>query len=121
MLQVKDLLDHRLERDFVGRAEELNFLLKTLEPDGPLVVFLYGIAGSGKSTLLDVFAQRARAEKATVIRLDCGGIEPTQTGLLSALAVATGGTVGTPEEIAGRLGRVGQRVVLILDTYEVFR
>jgi hypothetical protein len=121
MLQVKDLLDYRLERDFVGRTEELGFLLKTLDPDGPLVVFLHGIAGSGKSTLLDVFAQRARGEKATVIRFDCGGIEPTQTGLLSALAVATGGTAGTAEEIAGRLGQVGKRVVLILDTYEVFR
>lgn len=121
MLQVKDLLDRRLARDFVGRAEELGFLLETLDPDGPLVVYLYGIAGSGKSTLLDVFAQRARVAGATVIRLDCRGIEPTETGLLSELAVATGGAPGAPEEIAVRLGQVGTRVVVALDTYEVFR
>jgi transcriptional regulator len=121
MLHLKDLLDRRLARDFHGRTEELGFLLQTLDPDGPLVVYLHGIAGSGKSTLLDVFAQRARAAGATVIRLDCRGIEPTETGLLSELAVATGGASGTPEEIAVRLGAVGTRVVLGLDTYELFR
>jgi AAA ATPase-like protein len=121
MLKVQDLLDRRLARDFVGRDEELGFLLQTLDPDGPLVVHLYGIAGSGKSTLLDVFTQRARRTGATVIRLDCSGIEPTAAGLLSELAVATGGAPGTPEEIAIRLGQVGTRVVVSLDTYEVFR
>jgi len=120
MPQMKELLDRRVARDFVGREEELKLLLNTLEPDGPLVVFLYGIAGSGKSTLLNVFAQRAR-QSATVIRLDCCSIEPTAAGLLNELAVATGGTKGTPEEIAARLGRVGTRVIVTLDTYEVFR
>jgi hypothetical protein len=121
MPQVKDLLDRRFARDFVGREQELGFLLHTLDPDGPLVVHLYGIAGSGKSTLLDVFAQRARLAGATVIRLDCRGIEPTESGLLSELSVATGGATGTPEEIALRLGRVGSRVVVLLDDYELFR
>jgi hypothetical protein len=121
MPQVKDLLDRRLARDFVGREEELALLLQTLEPDGPLVAHLYGIAGSGKSTLLDVFAQRARLAGATVIRLDCRGIEPTETGLLSELAAATGGAPGIAETIAVRLGQVGKRVVVALDTYEVFR
>src|SRR6266481_2194130 len=121
MPQLKDLLDRRLARDFVGREEELGLLLQTLEPDGPLAVYLYGIAGSGKSTLLDVFVQRARVAGATVIRLDCRGIEPTEAGLLAELAVATGGTPGAPEEIAVRLGQVGKRVVVMMDTYEVFR
>src|SRR5262249_46912874 len=79
------------------------------------------IAGSGKSTLLDVFAQRARAAGATVIRLDCKGIEPTPAGMLAELAVATGGSPGSPEQTAGRLARVGTRVIVALDTYEVFR
>ena len=121
MLQVKDKLDLGLASDFVGRNEELDLLLGALSPDGPSVVFLHGIAGSGKSRLLEVFGQQARARKATVIRLDCGGIEPTPAGLLSALAAATGSCAGPPEEIAARLGRVGARVVLMLDTYEVFR
>jgi hypothetical protein len=98
MPQVKELLDRRLARDFVGREEELGLLLRTLDPDGPLVVYLYGIAGSGKSTLFDVFAQRARTTGATVIRLDCRSIEPTAVGLLSELAVATGGAGGRPRK-----------------------
>ena len=85
------------------------------------MVHLHGIAGSGKSTLLDVFAQRARAAGATVVRLDCRSIEPTETGFLSELAAATGSAPGTPEEIAIRLGHVGTPVVVALDTYEVFR
>jgi hypothetical protein len=61
MPKVKDLLKSRVAHTFVGRTEELGLLLHTLEPDGPLVVHLHGIAGSGESTLLDVFTQRARA------------------------------------------------------------
>ena len=121
MPQVKDLLERRLARDFVGRAEELAILHRTLEPDGPLVVHVYGIAGSGKSTLLDVFALRARAAGAIVIRLDCGGIEPTEVGLLTELTQATGGPAGTAAEIASRLGEIGAQVVVVLDTYELFR
>ena len=121
MPQVRPLLHRRIVRDFVGRAAELDSLLKILEPAGPLVIHLHGIAGIGKSTLLDVFAQRARMSGATVIQLDCNGIEPTEKGLLSELALATGGVLGSPEEIATRLGQVGSRVVIALDTYEVFR
>src|SRR5215831_6492301 len=121
MQQVKHLLDRRIAHSFVGRTEELDLLMQTLQPEGPLVVHLHGIAGSGKSTLLDVFAQRARAAGATIVRFDCRSIEPTETGFLSELAAATGGTPGTPEEIAIRLGQVGTRVVVALDTYEVFR
>jgi hypothetical protein len=120
-MPLKDLLDRRLAHIFVGRTEELGLLLRTLDADGPLVVYLYGIAGSGKSTLLEVFAQRARGAGATVIRLDCKDIEPTAKGLLDTLANATGGTTGSAEDIAIRLGRVGTRVVVALDTYEVFR
>ena len=58
MPQLKDLLNRRLAVDFVGRQEELDLLLETLghqDGDGPLVVYLHGIAGAGKSTLLEVF------------------------------------------------------------------
>ncbi len=121
MPQLKDLLDRRLDRDFVGREEELGVLLQTLDSTGPLVVYLHGIAGSGKSTLLDVFARRARAAGATFIRFDCKNIEPTAAGLLAEIASATGSAPGAAEEIAVRLGQVGARVIVALDTYEVFR
>ncbi len=121
MPQLKDLLDRQLAVDFVGRNEELSFLLQTLDHDGPLVVYLHGIAGVGKSTLLEVFTQRARAGGATVIRLDCQAIEPTEAHLLSELAVATGGVAGSRQQLAARLGQVGTRVIVALDTYEAFR
>jgi Transcriptional regulatory protein, C terminal len=121
MQQVKHLLDRRIAHSFVGRVEELGSLMQILEPEGPIVMHLHGIAGSGKSTLLDVFAQQARAVGATVVRFDCTSIEPTQAGLLAELAAATGGAPGTREEIAIRLGQVGARVLVVLDTYEVFR
>lgn len=121
MPRLKDLLDCRFELDFVGREEELGFLLQMLEPDGPLLVYLHGIAGTGKSTLLSAFTRRARSARATVIQLDCQTIEPTEAGFLSELSVATGGTAISPQEVAARLGRVGTRVIVALDTYEVFR
>jgi len=118
MAQLKDLLDRRLAVDFVGRSEELGILLQTLDQDGPLVVYLHGIAGVGKSTLLEAFTQRARAGGATVIRLDCQAIEPTEVRLLCELAVATGAAASSPREVAARLGQVGTRVIVALDTYE---
>jgi hypothetical protein len=126
MPQVRELLDRQLDRGFVGRAEELRLLDETLADSGPVVVHLHGIAGIGKSRLLGAFCQRAREQGATVMWLDCRGIEPTEAGLLTELATATGRTVGSAEEIAARLGQVGARavgakVIVALDTYEVFR
>lgn len=122
MPQLKDLVDRRrLLVDFVGRHEELGLLLQTVDQNEPLVVYVHGLAGIGKSTLLDAFARRARARGATVIRLDCRGVEPTEAALLSELAIATGGVPGTPQDVAARLGQVGRRVIVALDTYEVFR
>ena len=118
---LKDLLDRRVAVDFVGREEELGLLFQTLSQDGPLVVYLHGIAGTGKTTLLDAFTRRARSTGATVIRLDCQSIEPTEAGLLSELAVATGRAPGSPRDVAARLGQVGTRVIVALDTYEAFR
>ena len=39
----------------VGRDAELGALLRLLDPAGPRVCFVYGIAGIGKSTLLARF------------------------------------------------------------------
>ncbi len=118
---VKDILAQRATGTFVGRTDELAVLLGALEPDGPPVVFVHGLAGIGKTSLLELFAARARARGAAVVRLDCRAIEPTARGFLHELGAAIGGEAATPEEAADRLGRLGGRVVLALDTYEVFR
>ena len=105
----------------VGREDERAILHQLLGDGGPLVVFVHGLAGVGKSTLVQAFAVEARERGATVVRLDCRTIEPTERGFLAALASATGAELPTTTEAAARLERLGEQVVLILDTYEVFR
>src|SRR5262249_17997829 len=97
----------------------------------PLVAAVHGIAGIGKSALLAAFAEDARAHGATVVSLDCGGIEPTERGFLAALDRAIGALRAEPPggpwplatlaEAAAALGGLGDRVVLVLDPYEQLR
>lgn len=94
---------------FVGREAELAILRRLLTDDGPVVVFVHGIAGVGKSALLHEFAKEA-----SVVALDGETIEPTPTGFLRALSDALGEDLATVEQAAERLG---PRVVA-LDAYE---
>lgn len=119
--RVNDRLLQRAEDTFVGREAELAALLQYLEQDSPVVTAIHGLAGIGKSRLLDAFATEARRRGATVIRLDCRAIEPTDRGFLHELGAAVGADAPSVEEAARRLGRLGDRVVLALDTYEVLR
>ncbi len=119
--RMRDLLEQRATEAFVGRTGELAALLQTLDADGPPVVYIHGIGGIGKSSLLEAFATQARSCGAAVVRLDCRTIEPTERGFLRELGTAIGGEAATADEVAERLGRLGRRLVLTLDTYEVFR
>lgn len=120
MARLQDVIAQRSSDAFVGRGAELDVLLGCLEPDGPVVVHVHGIGGVGKSTLLDAFATRARSRRATVVRLDCRTVEPTERGFLHDLRGAIGGTAATVPKLAARMARLGGRVVLTLDTCEVF-
>lgn len=117
---VRQLMDDQAA-GLIGRDDEMAVLRQLLGEGGPLVVFIHGIAGIGKSTLADAFGVEARANGATVLRLDCRSIEPTERGFLAALEDKTGGHLPTADAAAARLSRLGERVVLVLDTYEVFR
>ncbi|HET7016134.1 MAG TPA: winged helix-turn-helix domain-containing protein [Streptosporangiaceae bacterium] len=113
----------------VGRQAERAVLLSLAECDRPLVAAVHGIAGIGKSALLAAFAEEARSRGAFVVSLDCGGIEPTERGFLAALDRAisklqpAGGNrpLMTVAEAAATLSGLGERVVLVLDTYEQLR
>ncbi len=117
--------------DVVGRQAERAALLELVERDRPLVVAVHGIAGIGKSALLAAFAQDARAHGAVVVSLDCGGIEPTERGFLAALDRPIGALpteppgetwpMATVAEAAAALSGRGDRVVLVLDTFERLR
>ncbi|GEM_PF-665618 len=116
-----DILKRRALESFIGRTEEKTILLSLLEENGPLAVFVHGIGGIGKSSLLEAFSEEARARGAMVVHLDCRSMEPTERGFLNELSTSIGIEVGTPEEATERLGHLRQRVVLVLDTYELFR
>src|SRR5499427_9984973 len=115
----------------VGRQAERAALLDLAEQHRPLAVAVHGIAGIGKTALLAAFAEDARGHGAVVVSLDCGGIEPTERGFLAALdraigaprAEPPGGTrpMATIAEAAAALGGLGDRVVLVLDSYEQLR
>jgi hypothetical protein len=96
-------------------------MLRLVETDGPRLLYMHGIAGIGKSTLLGTFSATARSLGVTVVGLDCRSIEPTERGFLHSLAAAIGSKARTPASLALRLGSLSSRVVLTLDTYEVFR
>ena len=124
MRTVEQVLHHRAAADFVGRQEELVALTGCLVDSGPLVAFVHGIAGIGKTSLLTMFCGQARERGVTVVRLDCRNIEPTGPGFLAQISATAG--LGETEElsqsaIADRLSSVAERVVLVLDTYEMFR
>jgi hypothetical protein len=120
MKQFSDVLSERAVAAFAGRERELAVLLELFDAGGPLVVHVHGIAGIGKSSLLDVFAARARAGGARVVRIDCRAVEPTARGFLNELSEALGERLTTVDDAAQRLSSLGERVVITLDTYEVF-
>src|SRR5580693_10373382 len=115
----------------VGRQAERAVLLDLAERDRPLLAAVHGIAGIGKSALLAAFAEDARARGAVVVSLDCGGLEPTERGFLAALDRAIGTLRAEPPgrtrptatvaEAAAELSGLGDRVVLVLDSYEQLR
>src|SRR5262250_1815362 len=115
----------------VGRQAERAALLDLVERDRPLVVAVHGIAGIGKTALLAAFAEDARSAGAVVVTMDGGGIEPTERGFLAALDRAIGAlraeppggrrSMATVAEAAAALSGLGDRVVLVLDTYEQLR
>ena len=90
-----------------GRERELASLRRVLDPDGPRVAFVYGVAGIGKSALLDAFANDVRDSGTQVWRLDCAAIDPTESSFRTAL------------DAAG--WQPGSGGVVLVDTYEVFR
>jgi uncharacterized protein (DUF934 family) len=88
----------------------------TIEDDAR-VVLVHGIPGIGKSALLEAFLSDLRDGGATVFKLDCRTVEPTERGFLDAAPGALDGA----SELADRLGELPRPVVIALDHYEVFR
>ena len=119
--RVGDYLEQQARENFVGRSEEVATLLQILEEGGPFVTHVFGIGGIGKSSLLKVFAEEAQTHGAAILKFDCREIEPSERGFLRELSAGIGEKVTTPKMAAARLEKLGERVILALDTYEVLR
>lgn len=105
----------------IGRASELARLERMLSTGPPYVTFVHGVAGVGKTSLLAAFAVAARASGARVIHLDCRALEPTDRGVLVALARELGDSMPTLDALEARVSEESGAVVLLLDHYEVLR
>jgi hypothetical protein len=105
----------------VGRRPELDRLRRLLAARSPFVTFVHGVAGIGKSALLAAFAASARNDGVTVVHLDCRALEPTDRGVLEALAAAMDLSTSGHEAVNEHIAETGRRFVLILDHYEVLR
>jgi hypothetical protein len=113
---------HLANQGPVGRRRELELLARMTDRDDQTVVaHLHGVAGVGKSTVLDAFMAEERARGAIVVRLDCRTVEPTERGFLREVSAAVGISSIGVGEVGSRLGHLGERVLLALDNYEVFR
>lgn len=118
---IRDRLESRANREFVGRDAEVATLLSMFDSGGPLAILLHGIGGIGKSALLRHFAQISRSRGHTVIALDGRQIEPTEAGFLKELQGSIGGRCDTLKKAAQRLSGLPGPIVLTIDTYEVLR
>ena len=119
--KLQDRLRRHAIKNFVGRQQQLAKLRQILDTDEAFVVFVYGIGGIGKSSLLDMFATQAQDTGDTVIKLDCRMIRPSELGFLQELQGMTGSASANLEDVTSELSRMGPRVILAMDTYEVFR
>jgi hypothetical protein len=103
-------------RSLPGRDRERAQLASLLEDGGPIAAHVYGLAGVGKSALLHAFAADARAAGAATVEVDAHAFYPTERDFLTAVT-------GEPslEAAAAALGARGERVVLLIDAYELLR
>ena len=105
--RLNQILESRAADTFVGRRAELSVLDTVFAAAGPLVVHIHGIGGIGKTALLNAFAHRARRRRSTtLLRLDCRGVEPTERGLVDAVASNLGVRVQTLGGLTGRMRRL---------------
>lgn len=113
---IGDMLGAQRRRRFVGRHAELELFRSALaaRTAGFAVLHLHGPGGIGKTTLLEAFADIARDQDATVIRLDARELPAAPRAVLATMRE----TIDVPAD--GPIGRDAGRVVLLIDAYERF-
>jgi DNA-binding winged helix-turn-helix (wHTH) protein len=99
-----------------GREAERAQLGRLLEPEGPVVAFVHGLAGVGKSTLLRAFAADARAAGFHTVEIDGHITYSTQGAFLAAL---TGSHSDEPPAFDAAVAAFGEPTLLVIDTFEL--
>ncbi len=117
-----DLVRRAARARLVGRAREIDGLVRALVDEDARVAFVHGIGGIGKSSLLDALEPPLEERGARVLRFDGHEIAPTPEGLVAALA----GTLGIAPEgvdaVAQALDAIPEAlVVLAFDEYDALR
>ena len=118
-LTVRQLMEEQAA-GLVGREDERAVLHQLLGEGGPLVVFVHGIAGVGKSDArrsLRGRGARPRARPSSASTAARSSRPSADSSRRSRARPAA--TCSTPEDAAARLASLGDRVILVLDTYEV--
>jgi hypothetical protein len=112
--RIRDLLPDSAQSD-------LSKLMRCLDDDGSVVVWLCGPAGAGKSALLADFSSEAESGDAALCKIDCRTVEPTVAGLLGALEGLLGHSLESLEQAADAISARATRVIVAFENYEVFR
>src|SRR5581483_2152747 len=106
-------------RRFVGRSGEIQLFQAAVQAAEPpfQILYIFGPGGVGKTTLLRELGTVSEQSGAKAIYLDARNIEPSPYSFLAALSVALGANPN--ESPLNALANQKQRVVLLLDTFEI--
>jgi CheY-like chemotaxis protein len=99
-----------------GRDHERAQLRRLLEPGGPVVAHVHGLAGVGKTTLLHAFASDARAAGFATVEIDGHVTYATRGAFLAAL---TGSPSDEPPALDAAVAALDSPTLLVVDTFEL--
>ena len=118
-LSLHERLEQARRRQFVGRVGERDRLRAVLgEPELPFfVLHIFGPGGLGKTSLLREYGYIARELGIQSVLLDGRNFDASPVGFLGALGYALHLPAGG--DPAATLAERGERLVLLVDTYEL--
>jgi hypothetical protein len=117
--RLADRLKTTRHQQFVGRDLEKSFFQSILAADSPTqLLYVFGPGGIGKTTLLNEFIWLSEQSQVPVVYLDARQIEPSPPAFLKVLGSAL--HLDSQPALFETLARQSPRLVILLDTYEMF-